>query len=213
MSREAVGAFVDAIYAIALTILALEVPSELDDSFAAQHFGLVLLEYAVAFAILFAFWIQHRRIVGFHERLDRGALWLNGLVLLLVCIIPRATMLVFEHGGDVTLAGMTGAALGGTALSEAQIVDLLYVIVVVAADALLLVLVRSSVRALPHHDAQARAAHASKAASSVVLYVIVALSLVLPLANRYFLLALPFALFLEREILRMLPDRFTQPAP
>ena len=55
LSKEAVGTFIDAVYAIAVTILALEVPSELTGSFAIGSLAEMLVEYALSFLILFAF--------------------------------------------------------------------------------------------------------------------------------------------------------------
>ena len=87
-----------------MTILALEVPGELTESFAISSFAEMLLEYALSFLTLFAIWIQHRRINELNSDLVANtAVWINCVILLLVCLIPRATTLVFNYGGDVTL--------------------------------------------------------------------------------------------------------------
>ena len=186
LSNEAMGAFIDAVYAIAITILALEIPSQAEGS---HELGRVLAEYVVTFAILFAFWAQHRRLNAEHVVLTRGTLWLNAAVMLLVCLVPRATTMVFEYGGDVTVADLEGTLFHGRGWTRAELVDLGYVLVVLAADLGLLVLSRSLRRI--------------KAVGTVLVVLCLGLSIVLPIPNRYVTLVLPIALFFEKEIIRL----------
>jgi uncharacterized membrane protein len=204
---EALGGFIDAIYAVAITLLALEIPSELDAEFDAGYFGSVLLEYCIAFAVVFAFWVQHRRLNAHVEHLSRGVLWLNAVVLLLVCLVPRATTFVFTYGGDVTVVDFEHALLDGTERSLSELADGLYVLVVLLVDLILLVLTR---KAIPGHpEAPGHRIRRAKGVGSVLLAVCLALSLVLPYPNRYFALLLPLMLFFEKEVTTLVESRTT----
>jgi uncharacterized membrane protein len=195
---ETLGALIDAIYAVAITMLALEIPSEIDAEFDAIYFGNVLMEYAIAFAVLFAFWLQHRRINGHVEQLTRGVLWLNALVLLLVCLVPRATTLIFAYGDDVTVVDFETALLHDAAQSRSALVDGLYVLVVFVADAILLLLTRAVVS--DEAGAPGHRLRRTKVVASVLLTTCLVLSVALPYPNRYFALLLPLVLFFEEEV-------------
>lgn len=186
LNNEAMGAFIDAVYAIAITILALEIPTQVESS---AEFFRVLAEYAVTFAVLFAFWAQHRRLNTEHAVFTRGLLWLNAVVMLLVCLIPRATTMVFEYGGDVTVVDLQGTLLHGESWTRAELVDVGYVLVVLGADLGLLLLSRKLRRI--------------KAVGTALVLLCLGLSIVLPIPNRYVTLILPIALFFEKEVIRL----------
>ncbi len=186
LNNEAMGAFIDAVYAIAITILALEIPTQVESS---TEFFRVLAEYAVTFAVLFAFWAQHRRLNTEHAVFTRGLLWLNAVVMLLVCLIPRATTMVFEYGGDVTVVDLQGTLLHGESWTRAELVDVGYVLVVLGADLGLLLLSRKLRRI--------------KAVGTALVLLCLGLSIVLPIPNRYVTLILPIALFFEKEVIRL----------
>lgn len=198
MTPEALGAFIDAVYAIAITILALEIPDE-SASFASSQFLRLLLEYSIAFAVLFAFWLQHRRLNARLEQLTRGVLWLNALVMLLVCLIPRATTLVFAYGGNVTLKDYEALFRRGPVQpSLAALADGLYVCVVFLADAVLLALTCAVIKRQPCEVGLKL--RRTKIVVSALLSLCLALSLTLPYPNRYFALLLPLMLFFEQEV-------------
>lgn len=205
LQPEALGAFIDAVYAIAVTILALEIPGEIDASFDSASFGTLVLDYCIAFAVLFTFWVQHRRINAQVDELTRGLLWLNAAVMLLVCLVPRATTLVFAYGGDVTLVDIGAGLLQGSERSLAAVVDGLYVAIVFLADALLLLL---TVLVIPRGaDAPGHRVRRTKIVASALLSTCLVLSLALPFPNRYFVLLLPLALFFEDEVTAWLESR------
>lgn len=199
ISKETVGTFIDAIYAIAVTILALEVPSELEEGFALGMFGLMLVEYALSFLILFALWVQHRRINGLSDAwLDNTVIWMNCGILMLVCLIPRATTLVFDYGGDVTLAQLEASLLHARGWNLAEFVDTFYVAVVIAAELGLLLLTGKTTRRTS--DTEAIKVRQSKITISVLTVSVLLLSLTLPFDNRYFLLLIPLSLMFERKL-------------
>ncbi len=205
MKPETLGAFIDAVYAVAITMLALEIPGELNAEFDASDLGNILVEYCIAFTVLFAFWVQHRRINGHVEELSRRVLWFNAGVLLLVCLIPRATTLVFTYGDDVTVVGFEQAIFGGSTQTRAALVDGLYLFVVFVADAILLLLAHT---AIPRRsDGADRHVRRTKVVTSVLLTSCLVLSLALPFPNRYFALLLPLVLFFEEEVTKRVAPR------
>lgn len=199
LSKEVVGTFIDAVYAIAVTILALEVPGEFKGQFAIGSFGEMLVEYVLSFLILFALWIQHRRINGLNgDSVGSAVIWVNCLVLLLVCLVPRATTLVFDYGGDVTLAQLEGSLNHGAGWTLSEFVDFFYITLVLAADLGLLVLIGKISR--KSTDEETIRIRRSKITVTVLTVGVLLLSLLVPLENRYFLLLMPLALMFERGL-------------
>ncbi|MFT5138822.1 MAG: putative membrane protein [Lysobacterales bacterium] len=198
MSKDAVGAFVDAVYAIAVTILALEIPAELDAEFSLASFVGVLLDYAMSFVIIFSLWLQHRRINEYISTYNRPAVWLTGLILLLVCLIPRATTFVFDYGGNVTIAQLEQSLAHGAGWSRAEIVDITYVGIVLAADFSLLLLSRFAY--LKEQKPDFKAVHRSKSTITTLTVVVLGLSFLTPFENRYFLLLMPLILMFENQL-------------
>jgi len=200
--RETAGAFIDAIYAIAATILALEIPSDFGEGINLATFGSLLLDYAMSFLILFALWVQHRRINDFIEPYNLPVLWITALVLLLVCLVPRATTLVFQYGDDVTLAQLEKSLMHGAGWTLAEFVDIFYLWIVLLADWGLLILAILAIR--EHPDSDAIDLRRSKVTITVALVFVLALSLLLPFENRYFLLLIPLFLIFEKHLGKLL---------
>ncbi len=200
MRKEPMGAFIDAVYAIAITILALEAPTTLDEKAQVAEFAAVIGEYAIAFTILFALWIQHRRLNQMTASVSRPQLWLHGLFLLTVCLIPRATSLVFHYGGVGELMHVGAGFESG--ISRAMLVDLFYCCMVFVADMGLLGLMWLSWR-----DPEAERDHlarCSKLNGSAILLVALGVALLTSLQNRYFGLMIPLALIFEVELAKLI---------
>jgi uncharacterized membrane protein len=114
MSKARLEAFSDGVFAIAITLLVLEirVPStESDESLA--H-GLLDLwpsyaGFAVSFVTIGIIWVNHHAVVATIERADRTLLFKNLLLLLTVSFIPFPTAVMAEYlragdGQDVAVA-------------------------------------------------------------------------------------------------------------
>jgi TMEM175 potassium channel family protein len=99
--------FSDGVFAIAITLLVLELPVP-----AVGHgeLGQALLDewpsyaaYLVSFAVIGIIWINHHAVYGYVRAADRGLLFLNLNLLLWVALIPWPTRLLAEYmqaGGD-----------------------------------------------------------------------------------------------------------------
>jgi uncharacterized membrane protein len=98
-------AFSDGVLAVAGTLLVLNVklpPGLKDDAAiwtALGHIAPMLAAWAVSFAFVLTFWVSHHYFLASLRHVDRGLLWLNGLFLLSISLIPFPTGLVGEHPG------------------------------------------------------------------------------------------------------------------
>jgi TMEM175 potassium channel family protein len=101
MRRGRLEAFSDGVFAIAITLLVLEIPvprvdqGGLPDALLDQWPNYAA--YAVSFAIVGIIWINHHAVFGYVERVDRGLLFLNLNLLLWVALIPWPTSVLAEY--------------------------------------------------------------------------------------------------------------------
>jgi uncharacterized membrane protein len=100
-----IEAFSDGVFAIAVTLLVLDVkvPHGLQDSRALAA-ALVeqwpsYLALVTSFATILIMWINHHRLFTLIGRSDHGLLFYNGLLLFGVTIVPFPTALVAEYLG------------------------------------------------------------------------------------------------------------------
>jgi uncharacterized membrane protein len=101
--------FSDAVFAIAITILILEIKvPELhenvsDDSILEELGKLVpkFIGFLISFFLIGQYWSVHHRIFGFVTRYDRKLLWKNLYFLLTIVIMPFTTGLYSEYTGTV----------------------------------------------------------------------------------------------------------------
>jgi uncharacterized membrane protein len=123
-------AFSDGVFAIAITLLILEikvppagVPGELGPALA--RLWPSYLAFIASFATIGVMWINHHRLFALIERNDEGLVALNLLLLLGVTWVPFPTALLAEHllGPDQRIAGMMYSA---TFLVLALIFNLLW---------------------------------------------------------------------------------------
>ncbi len=88
--------FSDAVVAIAITLLALEIklpdlPSDAPSSEIASAVGDLIpniITFAWSFIVVAAFWSQHRHLFGRIDRVDRRLFAMNTVFLLLVALLP-----------------------------------------------------------------------------------------------------------------------------
>lgn len=109
---ERAKAFIDAVVAIAMTLLILPLMESVSDIGAAdggvqQWFGehqQQLLSFVLTFAIIGMFWISHHRMFASVERVTVGLLWVSMLWLLTIVWLPVATAMsgqLSDHDGAV----------------------------------------------------------------------------------------------------------------
>ena len=106
MPTSRVEALSDGIFAIAMTLLVLDLavpdaPSV--DADAALRAFLVedwpkLLNYAKGFLLLAVFWVIHHKQFHSIKRTDEGFIWINILAMMLIVLVPFTTSLESEYG-------------------------------------------------------------------------------------------------------------------
>jgi len=115
-----IEAFSDGVYAIAITLLVLELKVPHSPSGALLRSALVeqwpsYVAFLVSFLTIGIMWINHHRLFTLIRRSDDGLLVLNGLQLLTVTVVPFPTALVAAYighdGGRLAAAIYTGWSL------------------------------------------------------------------------------------------------------
>ena len=98
--------FSDAVIAISMTLLALEVrlPTEtgMFSEARLQHDLVAIatkyLAFGVSFLVIASFWVGHWRKFAFIRRADSRLAWLNLTFLMAVCCVPFVSSVLQEHG-------------------------------------------------------------------------------------------------------------------
>ncbi|HKU77259.1 MAG TPA: TMEM175 family protein [Pyrinomonadaceae bacterium] len=125
LSFERVVFFSDAVFAIVITLLVLElkVPHLTEHSESALRHALVelfprVIGFVVSFLIIGLMWIEHHRIFRYIEDYDGGLLWRNLLLLLCVSFVPFPTALFSENFWSRTAFILYTASFGGVATAK-----------------------------------------------------------------------------------------------
>lgn len=108
LGLERIIFFSDAVIAIAITLLVLEIKiPQLDGQVtAARLTGLVLnlwpkyLGYAVSFWVIALHWMAHQRLFRFIRAYDRGLIYINFVFLMFIAFMPFSTALLFSYAGQ-----------------------------------------------------------------------------------------------------------------
>jgi len=92
-SSRRIEAFSDGVFAVAVTIIVLEVrvPDSLaftNDVLALQQFATLLGIYALTFVVVGILWANHHYLIFTLPTTDRAAVWLNNNVLFWVTMVP-----------------------------------------------------------------------------------------------------------------------------
>lgn len=120
--------FSDAVFAIAITLLALDIhlPAGAESPSNAQLLAQLLeiwpkyLAYLISFLAIGTFWLGHHRRFRFIRCYDRGLVTLNLLFLMVIAFVPFPTSVISESGNrtatifyalTMTLGGLMLAAL------------------------------------------------------------------------------------------------------
>lgn len=112
-----IEAFSDGVFAIAITLLILEIhvpESALDSDLrkALLHLWPSFLAFLASFMTIGVIWLNHHRLFSLIQKCDDGLIAFNLLLLLGVTWLPFPTALLAQHlrGADVVIAGNTYAA-------------------------------------------------------------------------------------------------------
>jgi uncharacterized membrane protein len=97
-------ALADGVFAIALTLLVIEITLPEGTSDARLGAALVALgpryfAYALSFAVLAGAWLNHHRRFTVIKRFDSKLQWLNLLLLFFIAVLPMPTSFLSNYGG------------------------------------------------------------------------------------------------------------------
>src|SRR4051794_40035156 len=126
MTMGRIEAFSDGVFAIAITLLVLEIHVPED---AENGLGQALIDqwpayasYVVSFFVIGIIWINHHAVFDHLARADRPLLFLNLLLLLFVAVLPFPTNLIatyMQEGGadERGAAGVYSGTMTGVGLA------------------------------------------------------------------------------------------------
>lgn len=125
LSFERVVFFSDAVFAIVITLLVLElkVPHLTEHTDIALRHALVELlprvaGFVISFLIVGLMWIEHHRIFRYISDYDGGLLWRNLMLLLCISFVPFPTALFSENFWSRTAFILYTASFGGVAVAK-----------------------------------------------------------------------------------------------
>lgn len=102
LSTTRLEAFSDGVFAVAITLLVLnlQVPQLASTSELVSRLGELwpkLLSYALSFVIVGIYWVAHHNTFHYIQRSDRNLLWLNILLLMCIVFLPFPTALLGQY--------------------------------------------------------------------------------------------------------------------
>ncbi|BBL80188.1 DUF1211 domain-containing membrane protein [Rubrobacter xylanophilus] len=103
---ERIVFFSDAVFAIAITLLVLDIRlPEMPEGLVAQRLPQELaslwpkyLSYVLSFLVITMYWMGHHGIFSHIRGYDRTLIWLNALFLMCIAFLPFPTSLLGEYG-------------------------------------------------------------------------------------------------------------------
>ena len=135
LTSERVGFFTDAVFAIAMTLLVIEIPrpedagTEVVDKGDAAWAMLTFFRegtgsfvaYVLAFYTLWNVWRQHHRLFDQIDRLSPGMVRWHFPLLLLIGFLPFPTTVFGNHTENPTAAALYSLAVGGLMMCRAGV--------------------------------------------------------------------------------------------
>lgn len=108
MSKERVEFFSDAVFAIILTLLVLElhIPEIADHSTFDEYIIAMMplipkfISFILSFVMVAIYWVNHHYFFRHLHTATLGLVWVNNLLLLTICFIPFPTAFLGSHPTD-----------------------------------------------------------------------------------------------------------------
>ena len=139
-SFDRLNAFSDGVFAIAITLLALDLRlPELHHPTSSQIAQSIrdqlpnILSFVLSFLLIGRYWIVHHNFFQTLRRYDNGLLWLNLLFLMSVVFMPFPTSVLADYGdqnagvvfyaASLTVVGLLQAALYYYASKDHRLID------------------------------------------------------------------------------------------
>lgn len=108
MSKTRIEAFSDAIFAIIMTLLVLDLRiPEVQTGTSLQGYMIIfaplflkVLSFILSFTMIAIYWVNHHHFFQYIKEGTIGLIWLNTLLLLWLCLLPFPTSLLGAHPTD-----------------------------------------------------------------------------------------------------------------
>lgn len=136
MTKGRLEAFSDGVFAVAVTLLILDVRPigvDLTGWQMLSHDWHKILVYLLSFVVVGVYWVAHHHMMHFVTAVDRTLLWINLLLLLTIVFTPYvAALLSASHadpsairiyGSTLILINLAGTALWGYATGHRRLVN------------------------------------------------------------------------------------------
>ena len=112
MTSGRLEAFTDAVIAIVMTIMVLELRAPAGHGFSdLKPLVPKVLVYALSFTFLAIYWVNHHHLMQVVQRIDGRALWANMGLLFALSLTPAATAWLGEHPGETAPVVVYGLVL------------------------------------------------------------------------------------------------------
>jgi uncharacterized membrane protein len=115
-SKNRLEAFSDAVFAIVITLLVLEIkiphiahPENIDEVWAAlKSVSHIFFSWAISFFFVALIWLHHHQIMHMSTKSDYGVLWINTILLFFVSLLPFPTSLMGEYPQQPVMVAFWG---------------------------------------------------------------------------------------------------------
>ena len=116
--------FSDAVFAIAMTLLVLDIPRPAPRQDVAAFLTTQdgkFVAFFISFWVIALFWLGHHRLFRFVHEYDHGMIMLNLALLFCIAFLPYPSALLGDHQGDVGATVFYATAISVTGFASASL--------------------------------------------------------------------------------------------
>lgn len=123
-SKTRLEAFSDAVFAIVITLLVLEIkipeiehPENVEEVLhALKGVSHIFFSWMISFFFVALIWLHHHQIMHMATKSDYGVVWINTILLFFVTLIPFPTHMMGSYPSQAIMVAIWGATVGLTSL-------------------------------------------------------------------------------------------------
>ena len=123
-SKGRLEAFSDAVFAIVITLLVLEIkipeiehPDNVEEILhALKSVSHVFFSWVISFFFVALMWLHHHQIMHMATKSDYGVVWINTILLFFVTLLPFPTHLMGTYPSQPIMVALWGGTVGLTSL-------------------------------------------------------------------------------------------------
>jgi uncharacterized membrane protein len=124
-----IEAFSDGVFAIAITLLSLDLIIPMHEGLAAglQDLWPNFFALGLSFAVIGSYWVFHHRLFTAVVRYDRRLIWMNLLVLFFIVLMPFSTSVIADFGAEPLAVVVYAVNIVGAGLASAVLTAYVFV--------------------------------------------------------------------------------------